>query len=104
MRRIFKITAFSLILATASNHAISADDPILMDSFESPPTPAFITSFDASPVELTEGGSTTLIWTTVAAVSCTPSGGTGDWALEPIELNNGYALIEVATAVFTHLT
>jgi hypothetical protein len=56
-----------------------------------------ITSFSASPDSITEGGSTTLSWTTENATSCTPSGGTGGWGSVSIGLPNGNTQITIPT-------
>lgn len=44
------------------------------------PDAVAITSFTASPAEISEGESTTLSWTTSNAASCAPTGGAGGWS------------------------
>lgn len=56
-----------------------------------------ITSFTASPTTITEGGSTTLSWTTVNAVSCTPTGGAGGWNALTISVPSGSTQVTIPT-------
>lgn len=62
-----------------------------------------ITSFTVSPSTITEGQSTTVSWTTDNAVSCTPSGGTGDWSSRSIGTSGSTTITASAAAsyVFT---
>jgi len=60
--------------------------------------PVTVSSFGALPDSILEGGSTTLSWATADATSCTPSGGTGGWDALTLELPNGSALIDIASA------
>lgn len=57
-----------------------------------------ITSFTATPASIDVGGSTTLSWSTVNAVSCTPTGGAGNWTSQQINLPSGSASIVINTA------
>ena len=56
-----------------------------------------ITSFTATPTTISEGGSTTLNWTTQNASSCTASNGTGGWSALNISVPNGTADITIST-------
>ena len=62
------------------------------------PLPAAITGFTASPSTINATESTTISWTTQNAISCTPSGGAGDWDQSAITLPNGSVDITIATA------
>ena len=63
-----------------------------------PPGEVAITSFSASPLNITEGQNTTLSWTTANASSCTPTGSTGDWSSHTIGLPNGSTSILITSA------
>jgi hypothetical protein len=63
-----------------------------------PPGEVAMTSFSASPSNITEGQNTTLSWTTANASSCTPTGGTGGWNSRTIGLPNSSTSITIASA------
>ena len=72
-----------------------AAQTIFQDSYEQA---AAITSFSASADAIMQGESTTISWTTVGAIECTPSGGVGDWAATEIDLADGSAQIQILEA------
>ena len=82
-----------LLLLSGVNTAVA--QTIFKDSFEQP---VAITSFSASATAIMQGQSTTISWTTVAAISCTPSGGAGDWVATEIDLPDGSAQIQFPEA------
>lgn len=59
------------------------------DAEPPPPGAVAINSFSATPSSFTEGGATTLSWTTTNANSCDATGGTGGWSGSNINLPNG---------------
>jgi hypothetical protein len=57
-----------------------------------------ISSFTATPDSISEGGTTSLSWTTVNASSCTPTGGSTDWTSQTLSLPSGSANVSIDSA------
>jgi len=91
------LRAFSLVsvLLLTGFNAFAQDGLIFDDGLEQE---AMITSFSASAASIAAGESTTLSWTTDSAISCTPSGGSGDWNSLDLGVPDGNAQVVILLA------
>jgi len=91
------LRAFSLVsvLLLTGFNSFAEDGLIFDDGLEQE---AMITSFSASAASIAAGESTTLSWTTDSAISCTPSGGSGDWNSLDLGVPDGNAQVVILLA------